>query len=686
MHRNTKLAGFIAAILLVTGCNDSTNYDFAGSIDTAKTNYAEQVRKDTAHAKALFAPASGIIPSASDLLFTGSTDGTLNIPIKEEMSDGQKALVAQLNTLDGFSTTNPITTTFSAPIDENTVVLGQTIFVIQLKTDASGNVTGVEKLLNSPAELVVKFIDTNNTKLALIPTAPLKPKTKYFVVLTTGIKSTSGDPIIPDTTYALTKGATELSGDFAKLEPLRQATNKLETLAAAAGIPKETIALSWTFTTQSMGKTLAKLAEANLDSAIAAQTINLTTKALLDPEGKNPAITGAADIYAGFIKLPYYLPVPSSENPTAPLSGTWKIDPDSGLPVKTADVTVPVLITVPNAASGKTAPADGWPVVIYQHGVTSDRTSLLGIAEALAKAGLVAIAIDMPLHGIDANNPFAKSDLNQGDKERHFGLDLVNNETGEKGPDDKTDDSGKYFINLESIVTARDNIRQSVADLMVLRESLDSLDGVIPVDETKVRYLGHSFGAMAGTVYLAFEDDVSAAVLSAPGGGIAHVMRASKTYGPIVDAGLKAKGIEPGSDAYTSFFGAAQWILDPADPINHGKAAAEKHNVLMFEIVGGGGAAPDQVVPNSVEGAPLAGTEPLARVMGLPQLSAAGSNPAGINAIVKFNAGGHSSLLRPEPLDAPVLEVTVEMQTEAAGFLATDGTTVPITNASVLAQ
>ncbi len=685
MHRNIRLAGIITALWLAAGCNDSTNYDFNGSIDAAKADYARQVANDTAHAKALFAPGSGIIPSASDLLFTGSKDGTLNIPVKPDMSDGQKALVAQLNTLDGFSTTNPITTSFSAPIDEKTVIPGQTLFVFQLQTDANGRVTGIAKALNSPTELVARFVDTNHTKLALIPTAPLQPGTKYFVVLTTGIQSISGDPIVPDTTYALTKGDAELTGDFTALEPLRQATNALEGLAAAAGIDKTSIALSWTFTTQSIGKSLAALAGVNTASTIEAQKIG-TTKTILDKENNNPLITGVADVYVGTIELPYYLQLPTTEAPTAPLGGSWRIDPATGLPAKTGDVTVPVLITAPNATSGQTAPADGWPVVVFQHGVTSNRTALFGVAETLAKAGFVAVAIDMPLHGIDAASPFAGSGLDQNDKERHFGLDLVNNDSGEKGPDGKIDDSGKYFINLESIVTARDNIRQSVADLMVLRDSLDSLDPVIPVDATKVRYLGHSFGAMAGTVYLAFEDEVGASVLSAPGGGIAHVVRASKSFGPIVDAGLQAKGIEPGSDAYQSFFGAAQWILDPADPINHGKTAAAKHNVLMFEIVGGAGAPSDQVVPNRVEGAPLAGTDPLAAVMGLQTITTSGANPAGLDAIVKFNAGGHSSLLRPEPLDNPVPQVTVEMQKQTATFLATGGTTVNITDGSVIAQ
>lgn len=680
MNRHIKLAGIITALLLAGGCNDSTNYDFDKSIADANTNYAEQTATDTANTKALFAPASGVIPSSTDLLFNGSTDGTLNIPVQETMSDGEKALVAQLNTLDGFSTSNPVTTSFSAPLDDATVKLGQTVFVFELKTDASGKVVGVEKSITSPAEMVVQMTDTNNTQMAIVPTSPLKPATKYYVVLTNDIKSNDGNPIKPDTTYALIKGDTALQGDFEKLEQLRQATNALEGLAAAAGIDKNKIVLSWTFTTQSMGKSLAALAAANQQSTILAQSTGLNTKQAIDPGNQNPAITGVADLYAGTIKLPYYLNKPANANDPAILQGSWKIDPATGLPAKTTDVTVPVLISVPNASSGQTRPTDGWPVVIFQHGITADRTSLLGIAETLAKAGFVGVAIDMPLHGLSSGPLYVPG------AERTFDIDFANNETKEKVPDGKADDSGDYFINLQSLLTSRDNVRQAVADLMVLKNSVNTLDPVILVDETNIRFIGHSLGAMVGTLFLAFDDDVGAATLASPGGGIANVLRASPTFGPAIDKGLEANGITPGTEAYTSFFGAAQWIVDPADPINHGKTAAEKHNIHMLEVVGGAGAAPDQVIPNNVAGVPLSGTDPLARTMGLVDTKTTASNAAGLDVLVKFNAGGHSSLLRPEPQEAPVVAVTVEMQTETAAFMTTNGTTLPITDATVIAQ
>src|SRR3546814_5166859 len=45
-------------------------------------------------------------------------------------------------------------------------------------------------------------------------------------------------------------------------------------------------------------------------------------------------------------------------------------------------------------------PADGWPVVIFQHGITGNRTQMIAIAPALAAAGFATVAIDLPLHGL----------------------------------------------------------------------------------------------------------------------------------------------------------------------------------------------------------------------------------------------------------------------------------------------
>src|SRR3546814_19009260 len=57
-------------------------------------------------------------------------------------------------------------------------------------------------------------------------------------------------------------------------------------------------------------------------------------------------------------------------------------------------------MTVPNAASGRVKPANGWPLVIFQHGITRNRTDGLAISATLASQGFAMVSSDPPLHGI----------------------------------------------------------------------------------------------------------------------------------------------------------------------------------------------------------------------------------------------------------------------------------------------
>jgi pimeloyl-ACP methyl ester carboxylesterase len=107
--------------------------------------------------------------------------------------------------------------------------------------------------------------------------------------------------------------------------------------------------------------------------------------------------------------------------------------------------------------------------VIFQHGITRNRSDALAIAATLAGQGFAVIAIDLPLHGLPASSPFniENSPFGPAANERTFAVDYVNNSTGAAGPDGNADDSGTHFINLSSLLTSRDNVRQGVADLFV---------------------------------------------------------------------------------------------------------------------------------------------------------------------------------------------------------------------------
>jgi hypothetical protein len=286
-------------------------------------------------------------------------------------------------------------------------------------------------------------------------------------------------------------------------------------------------------------------------------------------------------------------------------------------------------------------------------------------------------------------------------------MDLENNTTSAPGPDGKIDPSGAWIINLSSLLTSRDNLRQAVADLVELRSALPSvsLDGAtLAFDGARVAFAAQSLGSMVGTDFMAVAQTpntfVQNGVLNVPGGGVIGLLLGSPTFGPIILGGLGQAGVHPGTPEFGQFITAAQTVVDSADPINFASATANK-NLLAQEVVGGnspvpgdisiaacgskcydanGKWLPDQVIPNTSAGFPLSGGNPIIAALGLSTITTTTQSATGIRGVVRFTNGVHSSLL--DPTTSP--QTTVEMQTEAVSFLATGGAAVLVVNTSVI--
>ncbi len=662
------------------------------------------------HATASFDPAHSVIPFPNNLLFSGTTDLTLNIPVDPNAPDAGPKLA--MNALDGFSTTAPWSTSFSAPVSAASLAGNVRVFEVTL-SGPGGAVTGVTRELSSPGEFVAALApsDASGRTLAIVPTAPLKERTSYMAVLTNGIKDANGNGIRGTFTYLLSTIQRSLcSGGHSthpalsdaqacQLEPLRALNSSQAAAAVGAGVPAGTIALTWVMTTQSITPTMQALTAITQASPAADVHAAPTGKTLADLGLGLPPV---ADIVIGTIDLPYYLSAPSQANPTAALTGHWNatagayipqcaafgLDPTSTnltacnpVPKATKVETVPLLLTVPNANSGRTKPAAGWPLVIFQHGITRNRTDAFAVAGTLAAQGFAVVAIDLPLHGLtDTHNPFYVGNTPFGAiaHERTFNLDLSNNGTGAPGPDGAIDSSGTYFINLSSLLTSRDNLRQGEADLLQLAHAASNLPNV---DPSKISFVGQSLGSIVGTVFLANDPTVKVGVLSVPGGGIARLLDGSPTFGPRIRAGLAAAGVVAGTPSYDAFMAAAQTATDAGDSINFASRTAGKR-ILVHEVIGGGDVLPDQVIPNRVQGAPLSGTEPLIAAMGLSPITESVQNADGIRGVTRFLQGEHGSLL--DPTDFPA--ATVEMQGEMASMLVTGGAAVQVGNRSVIQQ
>ncbi len=717
------IAAALLPTLLLAACGGGSNSPRAVDTPVATNNDGSPV---TAIITAKFDPSNGVVPFPTNLLLSGTTDLTLNIPVANPANYGDPKVA--MNALDGFSTVAPWSTTFSTPPKPSSLVAGTTVRVFQVGlTGPGGGVNFLNRELTPNAEFVIALAssDTSGRTLAIVPTKPLQQLSSYLVVLTNGITDNAGNDVTPDQTYFLAKRTSPLctngtstdpllpNATACALEPLRRLTNSQEAAANAAGIVPSKIVLSWVATTQSITPVLGAVQARTAQSAAAPTQIAPTG---LNLSQLNPALPPIADVYIGTIDLPYYLKAPAAGDCTATtacpaLSTFWRaapgayvppfagaLDPTSTnvtfanpLPVATKTEKVPLVLTIPNAASGKVKPAAGWPVVIFQHGITRNRSDAFAIAGTLASQGFAVIAIDAPLHGITdpasplniANSPFAAL----GAHERTFNIDLVSNTTGAPGPDGIPDTSGSYFINLSSLLTSRDNNRQAVADLLQLAKSIPSAHysgSGTDFDGARIAFVGQSLGSILGTVFMGVQPDVQVGVLNVPGGGIPRLLDASPAFGPTIRAGLAAAGLRPGTPDYDAFFGAAQTVIDSSDPINWALPANNSllasKRLLLQEVVGGGAVLPDQVIPNSVAGAPLSGTEPLIRTLGLASITATTQSATGIRGVVRFIQGNHGSLLDPTQYPA----ATAEMQGEMASMLVSQGAAVQVTNPSVI--
>lgn len=671
----------IGISLLLSGCGNN-----------AATDVKVQAQK--AGAYITFNSAQGNIPYPNNILFAGSTDGKLNIPYDPNASDA--SVKVALNALDGFSTTSPITVGFNGEINATTLIGGLKVYAIDAA--ASQQTGGVPVIKGITAQLTfgVDYVATvSGNKIVILPIKPLKGNQNYMVLLTTDITDNAGYPIAPDLASELFLKTTPLVDangnhtsldieDATKLEAIRQFTQAMIGYSIVQkGIPREKIVTAWSFKTQTIGAVAEAFVNANISATMTLQDTNLTSKDMIG----SSAMSGNAEVYVGLLSdLPYYLAKATSVHDTAPLTTSFQFNSNSNaLPELNATITIPVLATIPK---NLTMPDAGWPVVIFQHGITQNRTNLLAISEAFASAGYAAVAIDLPLHGIDDNT----SGLYMSTFERTFNLDLMNNTTGAPGPDGVIDPSGTYYINLASLLTSRDNVRQTTSDLVALKNTFGNVvakDGT-KFDASRVAFVGHSLGTIAPFGFLAHAN-LESVTLAMPGGGIAQLLNHSAAFGPIIEAGLAKKGVIKGTADYAAFMLATQTVIDDGDPINYALTVGAKQKVFAIEVVGDTqtGHLSDQVIPNKVATAPLAGTDPLVAYLQASTLTGNNGDLSAPNKTARYTAGHHSSILRPNqnPGETPTpteIDVLKSMQTQVATFVGSKGATIPVVDTTLL--
>jgi hypothetical protein len=756
--RNLTAAGIVALALTVGGC--SGHNDSIGPTNTNAGNGnpgGASAPPAPAASAALFEPEFGVLPYPNDLYFAGSTDGTLNIQPVNPFEPNQAAV----NALDGFSTTAVIRETFGGALNPASFT-PLSIIIVPVVTDATKSMATVA-VAGAPLTMGVDFTaalatdaGVGPTILEITPLHPLNPSTcisggtflgaschlgsGYLVFLTNGITDAAGTAAVPDTDYAAIKTALATGGPTcpsitdATLNGICQLTGAHLQIAAglAQAIPAlanslnpANIVLSFSFTTESTSDTLELLyAKTAATAKVVPPTIKVQPAILPTQAGPHQLTTtdfggkGFANLYVGVLTIPYYL------SKSAPLTGSWTAPPlppplppstfvtrYNPLPVATQALQIPILMSVPN--TGAPGP---WPVLIFQHGITRSREDMIGVADGMAANGVVVAAIDLPLHGVtnDTTDPLYASAANpvyaglglpttQMSIERTFDLAL--------NAPPAIDSSGSHFINLTSALTSRDNLREGPADLMTFELALPQL--TIPASAgvtasalapAPIHYLGHSLGAIVGTVFMAVvpPTDVNTATLANPGGIVTRLLQDSPSFAPQINAGLEAQGLQPGTTLYAQFFRDTQTVVDSGDPVNYVALATALHPIHLLQVVGATptpagctpaspatAGCPDQVVPNSATQALITASlyappgltaEQLTRIPAPatagPLLNATGT-PPGFRAYVNFVNGDHGSII-----DFLNPAVSLEMQGEAISFALSNGEEILISTAT----
>ena len=643
--------------------------------------------------------------------------------------------------------------------------------------------------------------------VAIIPLKPFKAGSSYINVLTTGLKDSEGRSIEPSSTYATVKQEAPLVTPSQLA--LQGAVNSYENVVVSSGdITKDDIIYSAAMTMQSAGAvlgTIKKVLAASLtEPTIPTPALQIPTQPMQNVQdifedlGRAvPNVFQAAQYQKGSIQLPMYLGTPEGKSiddlndtywqgmcdnavavmgykaqagedfPTDPVSVndatcaalsdgrlrdlgvgldvTRHLTKYNSLPKVQSMATVPVQITKPilpvvnNIRTTQlnlpaiAMPAGGWPVVIMQHGITTQKESMLTLTAQLSLQGFATVAIDHPRHG-----------------ER--GVDVDGD-----GTDDFNATSGKgsvlSYMNLSSLLVARDSLRQSSADLLGLRLGLN-FSGDSSLNSRDVSYIGHSLGSIVAPAFIAQANSplaeqvdplfkVNAVALASGGGGIASFLLESAAFGPfiqgsVLDKAETAESIEfkafrdgPAvsncgeseetqasiscgftefatvltvagetdklaniKGVMTQFVFAAQTALDSGDPTNYAaKVKALETPVYMNVVVGDGtdNNKPDQVIPPMTASNPIAGTIPLANFMGLETVSTTQApTEMGSSYLVKFNTGHHGSILTPAQDEGESSTVAgsaaanAEMQFQVAAYLASRGRLLSVRDTNVV--
>lgn len=484
----------------------------------------------------LSSPAGGPFPSDrfTQPKLTHLTGLQVNLPKPDcAARPSDCADIDELNTLDGFNLQPRISIPFTGPIDPASVSSAN-VFLVSLGGllgAPRGKVVGINQVVWQPAPVNVLHVESDEL---------LDQHTRYALVVTRGVRDAAGDPLE--------------AGDFARFrhdlnfgqtkDPGLKAYRKelLEALEVVR-VRESDIAVMTVFSTQSVTSTLEKVRASIKLSHPAPATLHGTFPLATLTAIQWQRQIGTAPTFSSSF-LPTVLLSPTAVSAIA--FGQFE-SPD----YETADKFIPPVGTLfgwprPQGSNtlqfnlvlpAGTAPAGGWPVVIFGHGFTDSKHGApFAVASTLAAHGLASIAINVVGHGGGALGtltvvPTSGPPVVIPDGGR--GIDQDGN-----GTIDSTE--GVNAAAPHTLIGNRDGLRQTVIDLMQLVRVIET-GGIPGLDRHRIYYAGQSFGGIYGTMFIALEPSLRAGVPNVPGGAIIEIARLSPNFRGLVTLALGAR-------------------------------------------------------------------------------------------------------------------------------------------------
>ncbi|GLP94917.1 VolA/Pla-1 family phospholipase [Paraferrimonas sedimenticola] len=351
------LASTITALLGVAGCSEDS---FNETVD--KTEPLTPV------ARVVFDPAAAELPVPNDLLFNGTTDGTLNMPGEQGLLPGEMPDYSDPETaigaLDGWSVMAPMVIEVAMPQNS----LGETLTLDAGSVSTPGGIRVFEAVVGGALSTDPECTDKlsvsackigaelqfgvdfaaqaiSDNQIAIIPLKAYKEGSSYVVAVTTGVQDSEGRGIAGSSTYELLKLDIETqpleTDDQLFLQGLVNSYEK--GIAAAHGVDTSTVVYSGLFTTQSAhiqietlkGLMAMPITDENKQFAVYKPSLTAPVPVFVGPDtqltaamvlGLDPAMqmdpalapiylaADASHVYSATLTVPYFLQLPSPEN------------------------------------------------------------------------------------------------------------------------------------------------------------------------------------------------------------------------------------------------------------------------------------------------------------------------------------------------------------------------------------